>query len=202
MRDIPIFQMLLVKNNRNRAALIFSSELKHDISQDIIFCLPIYYKLTQTELLVNLLQNRRIIMPFANKDEILYLTGKINFPFINFNLNEININETIQFKINFYDKSGSSFFDELKRFIDSPFLKMLQRIEPISKKYTNTDFVTLNYIGNWYKILKNNSKFLILTPTNITLLDKLYKELKVVPVGYSPNFGDYYFEPDEYSTQQ
>lgn len=186
--------MLLVKDNRNKEALIFSSELENDISQNIVYCLPFFGKITKIDLLINFLQKRNIVMPFAINDNIIYLIGKISFPYINFDLNEIEKNEIIQFRIYLKDKLDRSLFSELMRFLIAPYLKLFQIFNPIKNRCSSSEFISLNYIGYLDKLLKKDSKYLILIPTDVTLLNKLYREFKLVPVGYSPNFGNYFIE--------
>lgn len=186
-RLLPIYQMALVPNRRNRPEVIFSSELANEQIQEPLFCIPIDHTLNRNEELGEYLNESELYMPFSIAEETMNIEATIDFPYIYFYLEKYSTlsSEVIRFIIELtrLDKKN------VTEIYDQPFVKRIFELIPQKYGFNNSDFICLNYSGNWEKIDKSKTKLLLIKPLDLLLLENIFLEKKITPVGLTPMFG-------------
>ncbi len=188
-RQKTVFQMTFVQNRNEDLSVTFSSEQPKMELQSILFFIPLYYTLTKTDNLIKYLKESDIVIPFSINGKVVNLPAKVNFPFI-----KVDIGKYADRKLEMLFIIGVNnpqlVEKELNKLKSKYILNWFKENLNYISKYTNTDFVTFNYIGKWEQIDKANTKFLALIPLITRELSLLLWELRIFPVGFTPKYGD------------
>ena len=217
-KAIPILQMVLTDEYRNQA--VFSSELANDSSQSVLFCIPIKRNIVNNNELFEYLANREIYLPFYQKGDVYNRISKFDYPFLKFfdKKNSLS-NEQFgpEFIIDFkkystkliehnsykkVDKKNSKerYENDKMKYLIKSYVKIFKKLFGFSNR-EECSFRTVDYIGNWYRINKRKTKFLVLNLQNLNSIEYGYRKFNIAPVGLTPKFG-YLINQDNNDAQQ
>lgn len=163
---IPIYQMTFGRDIEGRTGLVFSSEVKTNDMQSILFTFPIIDSINHPIDLIEQINRFSIYFPFDMEGKYYELEAKINFPELIFQIP--GIDRKVVFLID--ETSYLSWFHfPIRGFYDNKYI----------------------YIGEHKKIVPKNKGFILLMPVDLYEMDELFLKYKATFVGLTSNFGNY-----------
>jgi hypothetical protein len=173
---LPILQMIIEPNDNGYFGLKFTTETEEYLPPAFVIPMPAGERELQNE----------YYMPGEIRGEYVNFIARFNKDFNFLVIDDKRLgNTSIRFQLSY----ENPFFSDIPILHKFPFQKDFPRII--------APYTQFRYIGNEIGMVHDYSRFVLLNPIDLLIMDGLYQKMKACFVGLTPAYGDRIFEDNQ-----